>query len=57
MRARMLLLTISLSLCFVAADSNAPLLLQRPTLSETQIVFVYAGDLWGVPRAGGEAHR
>jgi tricorn protease len=33
------------------------LLLQRPTLSQTHIVFVFAGDLWSVPRAGGEAKR
>ena len=32
-------------------------LLQEPTLSSTQIVFSYAGDLWSVPRAGGEAKR
>jgi hypothetical protein len=29
-----------------------PLLLQKPTLSKTQIAFVYAGDLWTVPREG-----
>ena len=39
------------------AQSNAPLLLQKPALSRTQIVFVYAGDLWTVPREGGEAKR
>jgi tricorn protease len=33
------------------------LLLQRPTLSRTQIVFVYGGDLWSVPREGGAADR
>jgi hypothetical protein len=32
---------------------NDYLLLQRPALSQTQIVFVYAGDLWSVPREGG----
>ena len=39
------------------AQDSAPLLLQKPALSRTQIVFVYAGDLWTVPRAGGEAKR
>ena len=34
-----------------------PLLLQSPTLSQTQIVFQYAGDLWSVPRSGGSAQR
>src|SRR5208283_2815498 len=38
-----------------AADQ--PLLLQKPTLSKTHIVFVYAGDLWSVPREGGDAVR
>src|ERR1039458_1253182 len=33
------------------------LLLRRPALSRTQIVFSYAGDLWSVPREGGEARR
>jgi tricorn protease len=48
---------LCLSLSFVVADAKAPLLLQQPTLSETRIVFVFAGDLWSMPRAGGEAHR
>jgi len=39
------------------AASNPPLLLQKPTLSKTQIAFVYAGDLWTVPRDGGAARR
>jgi len=33
------------------------LLCRNPALSQTQIVFSYAGDLWSVPRAGGEAKR
>jgi len=48
---------LCLSLSLVAADSKTPLLLQQPTLSETRIVFVFAGDLWSMPRAGGDAHR
>jgi tricorn protease len=35
--------------------ASAPLLLQKPTLSKTHIAFAYAGDLWLVPRQGGEA--
>ncbi|WP_158942286.1 S41 family peptidase [Granulicella sp. S190] len=34
-----------------------PHLLQRPALSQTQIVFNYAGDLWSVDRKGGRAVR
>jgi tricorn protease len=40
-----------------SAQSNPPLLLRFPTVSKTQIVFNYAGDLWTVSREGGEAHR
>ena len=57
MRTWISCLVLCLSLSFAAADPAAPLLLQQPALSATQIVFVFAGDLWGVPRAGGEAHR
>jgi tricorn protease len=32
-------------------------LFQRPALSHTQIVFTFAGDLWSVPREGGDAKR
>jgi len=32
-------------------------LLRHPTLSRTQIVFGFAGDLWIVPRDGGDARR
>jgi tricorn protease len=39
------------------AQSNPHFLLQKPALSRTQIVFVFAGDLWTVPREGGDARR
>src|ERR1700687_4664098 len=39
------------------AASDQLLLLQKPTLSKTQIAFVYAGDLWTVSRDGGDARR
>ena len=51
---RLALLFTAAALCFAADD---PLLLQHPTLNKTHIVFVYAGDLWSVPRAGGDAVR
>ncbi len=49
-------------ICLLALVSSSfadsPILLpQQPTLSATQIVFVFAGDLWSVPRTGGEAKR
>src|SRR5690349_5935054 len=41
----------------LAAAAEEPLLLQKPTLNKTHIVFAYAGDLWSVPREGGDAVR
>ncbi len=49
------LLLLTASLCFAQAN-NTPLM-RNPTLSKTQIVFAYAGDLWIVGRDGGEATR
>ena len=37
--------------------AEKPLLAQHPSLSRTQIVFAYAGDLWLAPRDGGSATR
>jgi tricorn protease len=39
------------------AQSSAPKLFSRLTVNQTHIVFSYAGDLWSVERAGGEAKR
>lgn len=38
-------------------QSDKPTLYRQPTMNRTDIVFVYAGDLWKVPRAGGSAIR
>jgi tricorn protease len=50
---------IAFLLTFLAFSfaGDEPLLLQKPTLSKTHIVFVFAGDLWSVPRSGGNAVR
>ena len=53
----MRLLLAFTALASLAAAADAPLLLQKPTVSKTHIVFVYAGDLWSVSRAGGDAVR
>jgi tricorn protease len=39
------------------AQGDRPSLLQKPTISRSQIVFSYAGDLWIVGREGGNARR
>lgn len=44
-------------LTLVLQGGEVPLLLQHPTLSHTRIAFEYAGEIWDVPRAGGEARR
>ena len=41
----------------IAAQVDKPLLMQSPTLSKTQIVFAYGGNIWIVAREGGDARR
>ena len=50
------LLLVGMGSCLVAGQ-EAPLLLQGPTLSGTEIVFGYGGFLWSVPRDGGAARQ
>jgi tricorn protease len=50
---RLALLAFSATLAF----AQSPQLLQKPAVSRTHVVFTFAGDLWTVPRAGGEAVR
>ena len=51
-----LLLTFC-AIAAIGAAADEPLLLQKPALSKTHIAFSYAGDLWSVPREGGDAVR
>jgi tricorn protease len=39
------------------AQGDKPMLFRLPTVNQTHIVFVYAGDLWKVARDGGTAER
>ncbi|HXH61950.1 MAG TPA: hypothetical protein VNI20_11405, partial [Fimbriimonadaceae bacterium] len=41
----------------VAAPAQPPLFLQHPTVNATSVCFAFAGDLWDVPRSGGDARR
>jgi len=56
---RSILVIAALFVCAVsaAAQSGSPMLFRQPTMSRNHIVFVFAGDLWSVPRAGGSAIR
>jgi tricorn protease len=58
-RLQLLVVLAGLAVTSAAAPAATapPLLLREPTLSRTSIVFSYAGDLWSVPREGGEARR
>jgi len=39
------------------ANAEGARLLRHPTVSRDTVAFEYAGDLWSVPRAGGQARR
>ena len=57
-RTALAALTVTVSTMLAPAQAQTPpVLAQQPTLSATEIVFVFAGDLWSVPRGGGEARR
>jgi tricorn protease len=51
------LAALLLAASFAPAVAANPLILQSPTVSRTQIAFVYGGDIWTVPHDGGQAHR
>ena len=65
MRARSLVrfpaaLAAALALLATAAPAAAQVsarMFRQPDVSATQIAFVYAGDIWMVPKAGGVAQR
>src|SRR5215207_8290496 len=60
---RALLVALSIPLSgFAAEPANTPhgvdaRMLRYPDVSATQITFVYAGDIWVVPKTGGVAVR
>src|SRR6202041_2597107 len=47
----------SASVSFAQLQDTRPLLLRQPTLSRTDIAFMYGNDLWKVSREGGDAIR
>jgi len=57
MSRRLLLFVCLLAFVPFCSSQEASLLLRRPTISKTQVVFNYGNDLWSVSRNGGEARR
>ena len=49
-----LFLCLSVSAVAIAQGTR---LLRHPTVSRDLVAFEYAGDLWAVPRSGGQARR
>ena len=50
-------LSLVAGLILCTSASAAPLLLRNPSLGQDRIAFLYAGDIWTVPRQGGDARR
>jgi tricorn protease len=51
-------LVLSIVCCGLSTgETHVPLLLQKPAISQSQVAFVYAGDIWIVGRDGGDARR
>jgi len=55
--ATQMMIWISIMLYSGSIFAQGTMLLRQPTLSADHIVFVYADDLWIVPRSGGDAIR
>lgn len=45
------------AVCGTPCRAAAPMMLRNPSLSQNRIAFLYADDIWTVPREGGEARR
>ena len=56
-RSLFVLMLICFGCVVCGAQTPGPLPFQTPTVSRTQIAFVYAGSVWVVDRQGGEARH
>jgi tricorn protease len=54
---QLLSVLLPLLACFSTINAQGTRLLRHPTVSRDLIAFEYAGDLWVVPRSGGQARR
>jgi tricorn protease len=57
MKRLLLIAVVAASIVTGLNAQTPPLLAQQHALGATQIVFVFGGDLWSVPRQGGDARR
>ena len=48
---------LGLLCCPILVHAQGTRLLRQPTVSNTQIAFAYAGDIWVASRGGGDAKR
>ena len=56
-RIAALLLTLAFAIPGTSDAQVDARMFRQPTVSQTQIAFVYAGDIWVVSRKGGTATR
>ncbi|MGH9844875.1 MAG: protease, partial [Blastocatellia bacterium] len=57
MNKPLLSLLCVVALTAISLAQTEPTLFQKPTVNRTHIIFAYGGDLWIVPREGGDAKR
>ena len=57
MKKFVLVVIVTLLLLFALFAADDTKLLRTPDINKDLIVFVYAGDIWSVPSAGGDARR
>ena len=50
-------IVLSAAIMNASAQAGGTRLLRMPSVSDTQIAFAYAQNIWVVPRAGGTARR
>ncbi|MGB8951248.1 MAG: PDZ domain-containing protein [Candidatus Aminicenantales bacterium] len=57
MKKIILIIIVTILLAFILFGFEDARLLRMPDINKDLMVFVYAGDIWSVPAAGGEARR
>lgn len=57
MRVLRTVVCLGVAACAASTASAHARMFRFPAVSKTQVAFVYAGDIWVVPKAGGAAVR